>query len=72
MKLFAFTPEIFNLNSWKCGSCNWEVTTLYWLADSYHQARSEIKQLISSKNGAPLCGDCMCSLLSEQKYNINK
>lgn len=79
MKLYAFSAEDIydhldkNLKSHKfdgkCGSCNWETERFYVLAGSKEEAFKIIKQVVKD-GGSPLCGACMCDMLSEENYTI--
>lgn len=72
MKLFVFFPQEFNLDSWKCGYCRWEVTALYWLANSKQEAFNSIKKMINEDEETPLCGNCMADMLYENNYSIHQ
>jgi hypothetical protein len=60
MNLFGF-----EFDEVKCGSCNWETTQLFVIADTEEGAR----ELLRSGN-AGLCGSCMCELLVDEEYEI--
>jgi len=70
MKLWAFTSE--EINCYKCGECNWEASTFYWLAETREEALEEIKKIIEEDDGAPLCGSCMTDMLFMENFNISK
>ncbi|MEM3335608.1 MAG: hypothetical protein QXY47_06205 [Thermoplasmata archaeon] len=70
MKLWAIEAD--KLDYRKCGCCNWETSVFYVLADSYIEAVEWARKIIENEEGAPLCGDCMCDLLSEGDYEISK
>jgi len=48
----------------KCGSCNWEVTNLYLMAENEEEAMKEYAEI------GGLCGDCMSELLANEGYTI--
>jgi hypothetical protein len=52
----------------RCGGCNNTATVVYWMSTSREQAKQEILAMQEGEN--PLCGDCMCDLLTEGKYAI--
>lgn len=79
MKLYAFSVEDIydyldkNLESHefdgKCGYCNWDTERFYVLADSKEEALEIIRQIVENE-GSPLCGTCICDMLSEENYII--
>ena len=76
MKLFRFSsediirvvPELEG-KTLKCGCCNWEASTYFWLADNEKSALEEIQRTIKD-GGFPLCGECMAEMISECSYEI--
>lgn len=70
MKLWAIEAD--KLDYGKCGCCNWETSVFYVLANSYIEAVEWARKIIENEEGAPLCGDCMCELLSSVDYEIKR
>lgn len=71
MKLYRFSSD--EINTRKCGYCNWETEMFYWLSESTtrEKALEEITEFLE-EGLRPLCASCMADLLVQGNYEISR